>query len=500
MKIAIWGTGVYGKDLLAYLKDYVLRNADNSSISLELVCFFDNAATNDSCKIDGVPIHKPNVEFINSIDIIVVAVKYNKEIMLQISGMKNPTLCVCTYNPSDRLRFLYDFRNLIQKNESGNCFLEYAEKFDNIDKVMKLRDERSINVWHNLIRDMKKEDFAAAVEEIGDENLSNFLYENVFTHFVASREKKTIGIYYNRFYNGGIERVIAQLMPMFISMGYRVVLITEEINEKQEYACPQDVVRAIIPKSNVDRFERYYAIGKILDRYDIDLVHLHNGYSHIVKSMVIPYLRSRGINTIVHVHNYYEKIDIREKLLPTYKLADRVVVLSREDENYWREQGVRAKYLPNPINIDIPYMYHQKKSPYPIVVWIGRIEVTQKQVYDTVEIMKELVRLVPTARLKLIGKADDTKILTELKKRIREACLEKHIILTGFKEFPWEECADVDALLVTSAYEGFSLVLVESKMAGIPAVIYSMPYLELLKDGKGYIQVKQSEVVGAARE
>lgn len=39
--------------------------------------------------------------------------------------------------------------------------------------------------------------------------------------------------------------------------------------------------------------------------------------------------------------------------------------------------------------------------------------------------------------------------------------------------------------------------LVESKAYGIPAVIYSMPYLEMLKDGRGYISVERHNIVEA---
>jgi hypothetical protein len=52
--------------------------------------------------------------------------------------------------------------------------------------------------------------------------------------------------------------------------------------------------------------------------------------------------------------------------------------------------------------------------------------------------------------------------------------------------------------LVTSAYESFGMVIAEGKMNGIPLVLYKMPYLELLKDGKGYIAVENDDTKAAA--
>ena len=52
--------------------------------------------------------------------------------------------------------------------------------------------------------------------------------------------------------------------------------------------------------------------------------------------------------------------------------------------------------------------------------------------------------------------------------------------------------------LITSSFEGFPMVMAEGKIYGLPLVTYALPWLELLKEDKGYISVQPHDVKGAA--
>lgn len=59
-------------------------------------------------------------------------------------------------------------------------------------------------------------------------------------------EKKTVGIFYHRYFNGGVERVISQQIPIFLKLGYRVVLFTEQVCPEKEYPLPSERVWKLI--------------------------------------------------------------------------------------------------------------------------------------------------------------------------------------------------------------------------------------------------------------
>ena len=43
----------------------------------------------------------------------------------------------------------------------------------------------------------------------------------------SRREVRTIGIYYPRFFNGGVEKFLSLIIPIYIRMGYRVIFLTK---------------------------------------------------------------------------------------------------------------------------------------------------------------------------------------------------------------------------------------------------------------------------------
>ena len=63
--------------------------------------------------------------------------------------------------------------------------------------------------------------------------------------------------------------------------------------------------------------------------------------------------------------------------------------------------------------------------------------------------------------------------------------------MTGFYE-------RASVLLLTSEYEGFSLVLAESQAHGVPAVMYEMPGPTIVRSGRGVVQVPMGDMDRAA--
>ena len=65
--------------------------------------------------------------------------------------------------------------------------------------------------------------------------LVNFFNDNEDLIQTNHGNAKTIGIYYTRYFSGGIEKFLSMIMPIYISMNYNVVFFTDMINESEEY-------------------------------------------------------------------------------------------------------------------------------------------------------------------------------------------------------------------------------------------------------------------------
>lgn len=63
-----------------------------------------------------------------------------------------------------------------------------------------------------------------------------------------SSNVSSIAVYYYRLRNGGIERVISHLLPIWLNLGYRIILLTEEVATDDDYPVTQNIERVLLPK------------------------------------------------------------------------------------------------------------------------------------------------------------------------------------------------------------------------------------------------------------
>ena len=97
-------------------------------------------------------------------------------------------------------------------------------------------------------------------------------------------------------------------------------------------------------------------------------------------------------------------------------------------------------------------------------LYIGRLDKRQKRL-DV--LFNALVNVSGDYRLTIIGDGPNRDVLHALATQMG---LERHIRWLGWKENPWAFVEEVSALLLTSEFEGFGVVLVEALIRGIPVV------------------------------
>ena len=304
---------------------------------------------------------------------------------------------------------------------------------------------------------------------------------------------KTIAIYYHRYYQGGVERVISLQIPMFLRMGYKIVFITQEIEPDKEFEIDSRVIRCLLPKTFIDGRARVFQ--EIICKYDVDLVLYHAGSSGMLLFDLM-LTKALGAQFWVMRHELsVQDMGILSRyltgVLNSYKLADRVLVLSKMEEDFFRLIGAKATYIPNPVQFSAENVDYSKNDGY--ILWLGRLDVRQKNYREALDIMKKLVAERPQAKMVILGSEQTPGSEAYIKRFIKtnklESNIEWHPHTMDVKSF----YKKAKIHLVTSSYESFPMMIIESKSFGIPLVIYDLPYLELLKDGKGYISVPQGD-------
>lgn len=398
--------------------------------------------------------------------------------------------------------------------EEENVFEQYERVYKKINNDF-IRD--IIYRWRNIlsIEDARK-GYDYLIEIIGVKNVVASIAQDYWNDCpeilerIARRYSKKekgkkvsrIGMYYHRICNGGAEKVVASLIPLWMKGGYEVVLITDEEPNDKDYPIPEEVERVVIrnyrKSEKSDYAHRAEDWENIIKKYDLDTV-VYSSCNCITIMWDVCMLKGLECNVIVETHSMFSGTmwyaPVFASYLPViYRMVDKVVALSRIDVTFWQNY-CPAYYIPNPI--DIPSKEQVSNLDAVNVLWVGRIS-PEKRPEAIIEAFEMVHYEVPEARLIMVGEGDSDEDLKKLQKKAKELEIEDCIEFEGFQKNVDIYYREAAVLTITSKCESFSMVLAESKGYGVPTVMYELPNLELVRDGKGVISVPQNDVYSLA--
>ena len=322
------------------------------------------------------------------------------------------------------------------------------------------------------------------------------------------REIKTIGAYYFRAYNGGVERVMTKLASIWCDMGYRVLIITDESRSEHDYPYPDCVTRVCLNEleaSDADRLtSRVINLCRVIQEHQVDLFVSHAWCSPNLLWDILA-VKLAGAAMVVHTHNLFShgyrarevKFPIQAAMLGIYyDLVDGIVTLTEVDTAWWKLWQPSVYHTSNPVAWEYEKKIPQEPQNHDIL-WIARIS-PEKQPFLALQIMKAVLNHVPDAILHIVGGADDPSYFQQFLEEIEQLELTNSVIIHGFQanvDKYYEICR---LCLFTSAYEGFLLTMVESKMKAKPCVTFNLKNLDMIREGRGMRIVPQGDTAAAA--
>ena len=160
--------------------------------------------------------------------------------------------------------------------------------------------------------------------------------------------------------------------------------------------------------------------------------------------------------------------------------------------------GERTNFrvIPHPIAPVEPTPFADR-DPH-LVVMLARLD-EQKQIGDAIEAFSQVVASVPEARLEIYGHGPDEVALRRL---IDERGLNRQVTLAGYTKNAAGVLRGAAVSLLTSKFEGFGLVLLESLANGCPVVSYDIKYgpSDVVRDGvNGFLVPPRSRKALASR-
>lgn len=162
-----------------------------------------------------------------------------------------------------------------------------------------------------------------------------------------------------------------------------------------------------------------------------------------------------------------------EESLISYKTFDHIITVSSHSKNSFEGlYGIEITVIPNPIDKEILINKSLEEvdciwqKGIPTLISIGRLEPI-KGFDRLLEVHKRLVHDGYTHNLVILGEGS---LMQEYQTFIRKHELTDSVRLLGFQSNPYKYLIQADILVSSSLAEGFSLVIAEALVLGIPVL------------------------------
>lgn len=295
---------------------------------------------------------------------------------------------------------------------------------------------------------------------------------------------------------GGINRVVANLCYL-LAKDYKITIISCTTKEESPaFEMPPEIslihfsklYADFSTKSFLDKLKFSYRFNKLLPKDSQNFV--------IVHQLLFPFFKARNTAYIRFYHGNFEtgfkKYLYKTPFLPPrIRLFDTLVILSSKQLHLWAKLHSNIKVIPNFVK-DFPKITTNPAQK--VVLFMGRLS-EEKGIFRLMDIWC-LVTKIPHLKewkLHIVGDGELKEILYQ---KIHTLGLENSILLKSFTKNIKEEYLQASIYALSSHYEAFPMVLLESGAYGLPSVAFDVPNgpSEILKDGESGFLIPDNNI------
>ena len=176
------------------------------------------------------------------------------------------------------------------------------------------------------------------------------------------------------------------------------------------------------------------------------------------------------------------------QLVRDVRSVEQIIVLTENDKQDWQQAGcANVKCIPNPCALNSRKSKVESRKTKKVLA-VGRLH--EQKGFDMLleawnNVQRDNVQCTKDWTLRIVGEGPQRAALEQ---QIKDLHL-TNVVLAGRVENVVEEYNEASLFVLSSRYEGFSLVLLEAMWCGVPCFSFDCPHgpAELLGDDRGWL-------------
>lgn len=261
-----------------------------------------------------------------------------------------------------------------------------------------------------------------------------------------------------------------------LNKGVKLVSLNVEFTDNKGNIAMRTIKRAATLMTALRRF------NKIVKDTRPDIIF----FTMVIGALLLPLCRTKA-RKVYESHSAHRFTPYSRMFGLMERKADAVVCLTADDAREYKA-AKRVEVIPNFVNTPDKYVadYGVKKA-----IAVGRLEHVKG--FDLlIDCWKDVAKTCPDWQLDIYGEGS---LHDELQRQITRCGLDGRVMLRGRCEDMNEAYASHSMQIVTSRYEGLSLVLAEGQACGLPCVTVDYIYgaRDIAEDGYNGIIVPQND-------
>lgn len=290
---------------------------------------------------------------------------------------------------------------------------------------------------------------------------------------------------------GGAEKLVAELSIGYKEKGHQVKVISI-LDDK---GVPYDMLK----KSNIEIIELKYKsrfnpkIAYDIYKYtkDSNVVHTHTTYAQLYSAFFIP---KKKLITTEHNTFNRRRTNLTFKAIDyiMYKKYKKIICISNATKielNKWLKSTTnKSVVINNGINIEkyknaLPYKKEDLGLPKDSIVLINVARFFEQK--NHINLIRAMEGVEKNIHLLLVG---DGPLRNNIKSEVKKLGLEENIHFLGVRNDVDRLLKSSDIFILPSLWEGFGLVAVEARAAGLPLIISNVCGLNNIFTKDKYIE------------